>query len=99
MDSNLSLGIDVGSETAKIAIINKEGHLIEKRYLKHFGKPGEIVSVLLKEIFSIYKNLRICFTGVSGRFIAKKVSAPYVNEIVSQATATSFFLSPSKNNY
>ena len=91
MDSNLSLGIDVGSETAKIAIINKEGHLIEKRYLKHFGKPGEIVSVLLKEIFSIYKNLRICFTGVSGRFIAKKVSAPYVNEIVSQATATFFF--------
>ena len=90
MDSNLSLGIDVGSETAKIAIINKEGNLIEKRYLKHFGKPGEIVSSLLKEIFSVYKNLKICFTGVSGRFIAKKVSAPYVNEIVSQATATSF---------
>jgi len=91
MGSELFLGIDVGSETAKIAIINKEGRLIEKQYIKHFGKPAEVVSRLLSEIYSVYKNLKICFTGVSGRFIAKTVSAPYVNEILSQATATSMY--------
>lgn len=85
------LGVDVGSETAKIAIINKEGKLIEKIYLKHFGKPANVVSEILKNISLKYKDLKICFTGVSGRFIAKTVGAPYVNEIVSQATATSYF--------
>ncbi|ACI20369.1 (R)-2-hydroxyglutaryl-CoA dehydratase activator-related protein [Thermodesulfovibrio yellowstonii DSM 11347] len=91
MDSDFFLGIDVGSETAKIAVVNKDCNIIEKLYLKHFGKPAEIVSHILKDIVSKYKNLKICFTGVSGRFIAKTAGAPYVNEIVSQATATSFF--------
>lgn len=91
MDSNYFLGIDVGSETAKIAIIDDEGRLIEKLYLKHLGRPSEIVSNILKDIEARYGSLKICFTGVSGRFIAKTVKAPYINEIVSQATATSFF--------
>lgn len=91
MDSNYFLGIDVGSETAKIAIIDNEGRLIEKLYLKHLGRPSEIVSNILRDIEARYGSLKICFTGVSGRFIAKTLRAPYVNEIVSQATATSFF--------
>jgi predicted CoA-substrate-specific enzyme activase len=89
--SNFLLGIDVGSETAKIAIINSNATLIEKIYLKHLGRPAEVVSNILKDIIAKFNDLKICFTGVSGRFIAKTVKAPYVNEIVSQATATSFF--------
>lgn len=85
------IGIDVGSSTAKIAILNKEGKLIEKLYLKHFGKPAETVSLILKDVVLKYPSLKVCFTGVSGRFIAKTVGAPYVNEIVSQATATQYF--------
>ncbi|MGC8937564.1 MAG: acyl-CoA dehydratase activase, partial [Thermodesulfovibrio sp.] len=91
MGSELSLGIDVGSETAKIAVVDSDFRIIEKLYLKHFGKPAEIVSRILMDIASRYSDLKICFTGVSGRFIAKNAGAPYVNEIVSQATATSFF--------
>lgn len=91
MDSEFSLGIDVGSETAKIAILGRDDRLIEKLYLKHFGKPAEIASEILNNVISKYRQLTICFTGVSGRFIAKTIDAPYVNEIVSQATATSFF--------
>ncbi|MCS7215290.1 MAG: acyl-CoA dehydratase activase [Thermodesulfovibrio sp.] len=91
MDSNFFLGIDVGSETAKIAVLDRNFKIIEKLYLKHFGKPAEVVSNILRDLIQRYKNLKICFTGVSGRFIAKTVRAPYINEIVSQATATSFF--------
>ncbi len=91
MGSELFLGIDVGSETAKIALIDSKGILIEKLYLKHLGRPAEVVSKILKDLFLRYGDLRICFTGVSGRFIAKILSSPYVNEIVSQAIATSFF--------
>lgn len=91
MGSELFLGIDVGSETAKIALIDSKGILIEKLYLKHLGRPAEVVSKILKDLFLRYGDLRICFTGVSGRFIAKILNSPYVNEIVSQATATSFF--------
>ncbi len=90
MVSEFFLGIDVGSETAKIAIIDFQGTLFEKRYVKHFGKPAQILYGILKEILQKRGNLKVCFTGVSGRFIAKTLSAPYVNEIVSQATATSF---------
>lgn len=91
MDSNFFLGIDVGSETAKITVINSDFKILEKLYLKHFGKPAEVVCRILKDILSRYKNLKICFTGVSGRFLARTIGAPYINEIVSQATATSTF--------
>lgn len=89
MGSNFLLGIDVGSETAKIAILDNSFRLIEKLYLKHLGRPAEVVSKILAEVIKKYGKIRICFTGVSGRFIARTVNAPYVNEIVSQATATS----------
>lgn len=89
MDSKLSLGIDVGSETAKIAIIGEDQKLVNKLYTKHLGRPAQVVSRILEEIIEKYGSLKICFTGVSGRFIAKTLKAPYVNEIVSQATATS----------
>ncbi len=91
MDSDFFLGIDVGSETAKITVVNRHFKILEKLYLKHLGKPAEVVCRILEDIISRYKNLKICFTGVSGRFIAKRVGAPYINEIVSQATATSSF--------
>ncbi len=91
MGSKYSLGIDVGSETAKIAIIDNNTKVIEKIYLKHIGKPAEVVSKILKEVLTRFGKLKICFTGVSGRFIAKTVKCHYVNEIVSQATATARF--------
>ena len=91
MVSELYLGIDVGSETAKIAVVDRDFRILEKQYLKHLGKPAYVVSRILTEISQRYSNLKICFTGVSGRFIARTVHAPYVNEIVSQAVATSFF--------
>ncbi len=91
MASELLLGIDVGSETAKIAIITQNSELVEKLYLKHLGKPAEVVSKILKDLIKKYQKLKITFTGVSGRFIAKTLNAPYLNEIVSQATATSFY--------
>lgn len=89
MDSKLSLGIDVGSETAKIAVLDPDLRVIEKTYRKHYGKPADAISEILREALKKFGSLRVCFTGVSGRFIAKVIDAPYVNEIVSQATATS----------
>lgn len=91
MDSKFFLGVDIGSETAKAVVLKEEGEILEKVYLKHYGKAGEVVCSILSDFLKKYKNLSICFTGVSGRFIAKKISAPYVNEIISQATATARF--------
>ncbi|MDW7972502.1 MAG: acyl-CoA dehydratase activase [Thermodesulfovibrio sp.] len=91
MASDFFLGVDVGSETAKIAVLDRDFKILEKIYIKHFGRPAEVVSRILRDTILRYENIKVCFTGVSGRFIAKAVNAPYVNEIVSQATATSFF--------
>ncbi|MCS7203412.1 MAG: acyl-CoA dehydratase activase [Thermodesulfovibrio sp.] len=88
MDSEFLVGVDIGSETAKAVVFTKDGVILEKIYLKHFGKAAEITHSILKDFLKRYKNLKICFTGVSGRFIAKRISAPYINEIISQATAT-----------
>jgi predicted CoA-substrate-specific enzyme activase len=86
------LGIDIGSISTNLAIIDETGRLLAKRYLMTAGRPIEAVIQGLKEIYEEVGDL-IDVKGVgttgSGRYmIADYVGADIVkNEITAQATA------------
>ncbi|HIJ60446.1 MAG TPA: CoA protein activase [Nitrospirae bacterium] len=89
------LGIDIGSISTNLAVIDKKGNLIAKRYLMTAGRPIEAVNQGLREIFEeIGEKICICGVGTtgSGRYmIADYVGADIVkNEITAQATAATF---------
>lgn len=89
------LGIDVGSISTNLAVIDEEGNLLAKRYLMTAGRPIEAVNQGLSEIGEeIGDKVQIIKVGTtgSGRYmIADYVGADIVkNEITAQATAAAF---------
>ncbi len=89
------LGIDVGSISTNLAVIDEEGRLLAKRYLMTAGRPIEAVMQGLTEIGEeIGDKVEVMSVGTtgSGRYmIADYVGADIVkNEITAQATAAAF---------
>ena len=89
------LGIDVGSISTNLAVIDEEARLLSKRYLMTAGRPIDAVKQGLSEIGEEVGN-KVIIMGVgttgSGRYmIADYVGADIVkNEITAQATAAVF---------
>lgn len=89
------LGIDIGSISTNLAVLDEKGNLLAKRYLMTAGRPIEAVnqglSEIGEEIGDAVRIMRVGTTG-SGRYmIADYVGADIVkNEITAQATAAAF---------
>jgi predicted CoA-substrate-specific enzyme activase len=89
------LGIDIGSISTNLAVVDEEGRLLSKRYLMTAGRPIEAVCRGLSEIGDeLGHHVEIMGVGTtgSGRYmIADYVGADIVkNEITAQATAAAF---------
>jgi len=89
------LGIDVGSISTNLALVDDDGNIIAKRYLMTSGRPIEAVMQGLREINAeVGPRVEIAGAGTtgSGRYmIADYVGADIVkNEITAQATAAAF---------
>jgi len=87
------LGIDVGSVTTKLAVVDKDGELITYIYLLTQGKPVQMVQQGLKQIKQqLSKDVNICGVATTGsaRYLAGVIiGADLVkNEITSHAVAT-----------
>ncbi len=89
------LGVDIGSISTNLAVIDEQCNVIAKRYLMTAGRPIEAVKQGLEEIRREVGD-RIAIAGVgttgSGRYmIADYIGADIAkNEITAQATAAAF---------
>ena len=83
------LGIDIGSTTVKIAILNSDNDVVFSSYERHFANIQETLSDLLGR--AIYKLGQIhvspVITGSGGLTLAKHLGVPFVQEVVAVSTA------------
>ena len=80
-----SIGLDVGSTTAKIAVIDGEGKLVYSKYERHNARVGELVSRYFDEIQAIVgadAKVSLCVTGSVGMATAEQLGAEFVQEVV-----------------
>jgi len=89
------MGVDVGSISTNVVVIDREAHILSKRYLMTAGRPIEAVNQGIKEVGEeIGDRVNILGVGTtgSGRYlIADFIGADVVrNEITAQATASAF---------
>ena len=87
------LGIDVGSISTNVVVIDEQGNLIAKQYLMTAGRPLEAVKQGLRAVgLEVGRQVRIMGAGTtgSGRYLTGAfVGADVVrNEITAQATAS-----------
>ena len=83
-----TIGIDVGSTTTKIVIVEK-GEITYHKYIRHFAKQRESIIKLLGEVKDIVgtDEFRYCMTGSGARTLAAKISAPFTQEVIANSVA------------
>lgn len=84
-----TLGIDIGSTTVKIAILDNTHQLLFSKYKRHFANIRETLSDLLQEAFSELGNITLhpMITGSGGLTLAAHLEVPFVQEVIAVATA------------
>ena len=84
-----TLGIDIGSTTVKIAILNDENEVLFSDYERHFANIQETLSDLLGR--ALYKlgpiQVSPVITGSGGLTLAKHLGVPFVQEVIAVSTA------------
>ena len=89
-DGKLYIGVDIGSTSSDIAVLNEAGAIVFTDYKRTMGKPIETARRQLDEIYRQRKASEaalVAVTGSAGRFFAKLLGVQFINEIPAQATA------------
>ena len=83
------LGIDIGSTTVKIAIIDEENNLQFSDYERHYANIRETLKSLLEKAYASMGNVTLLpmITGSGGLTLAKHLEVPFVQEVLSVSTA------------
>ena len=90
MNNNVyTLGIDIGSTTVKIAILDQEQKLLFSDYERHFANIQETLAALLGKAHEQLGEMQLSpvITGSGGLTLAKHLEVPFVQEVIAVSTA------------
>ena len=89
----MKVGIDIGSTTIKLVVLDEQ-RLIFKNYARHFSEIGTALTNSLTSLKNIIgeKTFKIALAGSAGMGIAKKISLPFVQEVIACQRAVEEFI-------
>lgn len=85
----LRLGIDVGSTTVKLALLNRQNELVYARYERHMSSVYTKVGDLIAGLAQQFPELKVtaCITGSGGLSLADLIQLPFEQEVIASSTA------------
>ena len=86
---NYTLGIDIGSTTVKIAILDENETLLFADYERHFANIQETLAALLQKAYDKLgeQTLHPVITGSGGLTLANHLGVPFVQEVIAVSTS------------
>ena len=87
------LGIDIGSTTVKVALLDKDDNLLFSDYERHFANIRETLLSLIKKAKQVTGEIKVApiITGSGGLTLAKHLGIPFAQEVVAVATALTHY--------
>src|SRR5699024_12740496 len=91
-----TLGIDIGSTTVKIAVLDEKNEMIFSDYERHFANIQETLSDLLGRAVHQLGAIHVSpvITGSGGLTLAKHLGVPFVQEVIAVSTALQDYARP-----
>ena len=85
----LHIGLDVGSTTVKIAVLDDENNFIYKKYQRHYSDIKKTLAEVLEGGLDEIKadEITIAVTGSGGISAAKWLEIPFIQEVSAGTTA------------
>jgi len=83
----VKLGVDVGSTTAKVVLLNESGAIIFSRYIRHKARIRSCIQSLMQEVFDTFGDIPLQFaiTGSAGMGIAEQLHFMFVQEVIASS--------------
>ena len=78
------LGIDIGSTTVKVAVIDEEHNILFSEYKRHFANIKETLKELVEHASKELGNVEVAptITGSGGLALAQVIGIPFEQEVV-----------------
>ena len=91
---SLKIGIDVGSTTVKVVVLDEQDNLLFRSYERHLSMVREKTCELLRRAEPILKGRRVkaVITGSAGLGLAKSAKVDFVQEVFATAEAVERFI-------
>jgi len=85
MNNLYRVGLDVGSTTVKIVVLNERLETIYTSYTRHFSDTKNTVCSVLEDLIKRFENSKftITLTGSGAMSTAKFLDLPFIQEVVS----------------
>ena len=89
MSDMLRIGIDIGSTTVKVVVINEKDEMLFSRYERHYSEILETVKKLVSEAHDEIGDASVSamITGSGGVALSEAVGIPFIQEVVATANA------------
>ncbi len=83
------LGIDIGSTTVKIAVLDKSDNIVFSDYERHFANIQETLYSLLKKAYEVTGNIDVhpMITGSGGLTLSNHLNIPFIQEVIAVSSA------------
>ncbi|MDD6762847.1 MAG: acyl-CoA dehydratase activase-related protein [Clostridiales bacterium] len=92
--SKLHMGIDVGSTTVKVVVLNENNKILYSEYRRHYSDIKSTVLGLFDEVKGTVgaQSFTVVITGSGGLLLSKMLGLQFVQEVIANKTAIEAFL-------
>ena len=89
----LRLGIDVGSTTVKLAVLDEDAKLVYASYQRHHTDVRATVKALFRAASEVFGDARleVAITGSGGLLLSQWLGLEFVQEVIASKTAVQAF--------
>lgn len=89
LTKDYTLGVDIGSTTVKVALLDANKNLIFSDYKRHFANIRETMQDLVQEAYDQVQDVRVhpVITGSGGLALAGALDIPFTQEVIAVATS------------
>lgn len=91
---SLRVGIDIGSTTVKVVVLDEDNKLLFRSYERHYSKARERACETLRTLTDLLggKEVKLVITGSAGLGVAKQSGIDFVQEVYATAAAVTCYI-------
>ena len=91
---SLRVGIDIGSTTVKVVVLDEQNQVLFRSYERHYSKTRERACETLHSIEDMLrgKEVKLVITGSAGLGVAKAAGLDFVQEVYATAAAVNTYI-------
>jgi len=91
---SIKVGIDIGSTTVKVVLLDEQNTLVYRAYARHFSKVREEALYQLRQVADRLagQEVSVLITGSAGLGVSKASDIPFVQEVYATAAAVEAYI-------